>query len=56
MEIAMNRWLIALCIVAVATVVDGYAWRWKDDNKRKWLRIPAWFLVLGAIVALIWAG
>ncbi|HLN61168.1 MAG TPA: hypothetical protein VK464_06395 [Symbiobacteriaceae bacterium] len=52
----MNRWLIALAIVAVATVVDGLAWRWKDDPQRKWLRVPAWFFNLAAILALIWAG
>lgn len=52
----MNRWIVALAIVAVATVVDGFAWRWKDDPRRKWLRAPAWFLVAAAIFALIWAG
>lgn len=52
----MNRWIIALAVVLVATVVDGFAWRWKEDPHRKWLRAPAWFLVLGAILALIWAG
>lgn len=52
----MNRWIIALAVISVATVVDGFAWRWKDDPRRKWLRVPAWFLVLGAILALIWAG
>jgi hypothetical protein len=52
----MNRWGVALIIVAIATTVDGLAWRWKDDERRKWLRIPAWFAVLGAILALIWAG
>jgi hypothetical protein len=52
----MNRWIIALIVVLIATGVDAYAWRWKDDPQRKWWRIPAWFLVLGAILALIWAG
>lgn len=52
----MNRWIIALLIVAVATMVDGFAWRWKDDPRRKWLRLPAWFLVAAAIMALYWAG
>lgn len=52
----MNRWIIALAVVAAATMVDGLAWRWKDDSRRNWLRIPAWFLVAGAIAALIWAG
>jgi hypothetical protein len=53
---AMNRWIIALSVVSVATIVDGFAWRWKDDAQRKWLRVPAWFLNLAAILALIWAG
>lgn len=52
----MNRWIMALIIVSIATIVDGVAWRWKDDPRRNWVRIPAWFLVLAAILALIWAG
>lgn len=52
----MNRWTIAIAIVLVATMIDAYAWRWKDDPRRKWWRIPAWFCVAGAILALMWAG
>lgn len=52
----MNRWIIALAVVAVATVVDGYAWKHKDDPHRKGWRVAAWLLVLGAIAVLIWAG
>lgn len=52
----MNRWVIAGLIVLVATMIDAYAWRWKDDPRRKWWRVPAWFCVLGAILALMWAG
>jgi hypothetical protein len=52
----VNRWTTALLIVLVATAVDAYAWRWKDDPRRNWVRIPAWFCVLGAIMAMIWAG
>jgi hypothetical protein len=52
----VNRWVIALLIVAVATIVDGYAWKHKEDTRRSWVRVPAWFLVFGAILALIWAG
>jgi uncharacterized membrane protein YdcZ (DUF606 family) len=52
----MNRWGWALIVVVVATVVDAYAWRWKDDPRRKWWRVLAWFLVLAAIISLMRAG
>jgi len=52
----VSRWTVALVIVLVATAVDAYAWKHKDDPRRKWWRVPAWFLVAGAIVALYWAG